>query len=187
MPLAYAVVADFSPHSERGKILGPMLALTNLGPCIGPVISGWHHPTFWRCQVVFLGFGYLWVSSLLFIGWTLPETARAIVGNSAAYPQGIWRTWWSILSEKRAKSDNNCATIDIMTEEAEGADINAGKTGKGKWIIPNSFISLKIIFYCDTLILWMAASHNAVWHCIQTSIPLTFGSTYGYNDLFVGL
>lgn len=40
MSLAYGVAADISPHSERGRILGPMLASTNLGPCIGPVIGG---------------------------------------------------------------------------------------------------------------------------------------------------
>lgn len=188
MSLAYAVVADVSPHSERGKILGPMLASTNLGPCIGPVISGGailaSGDVMW-CFWVLVFFG---ISSLLFIGWTLPETARTVVGNGSVYPQGIWRTWWSMLSEKIANSDNNRTTNnDFMTQE-EGEGINEGKTGKGKWIIPNPFISLKIIFYWDTfLILWMAASPYTVWYCIQTSLPLIFGNTYGYNDLFVGL
>ncbi|KAI1668795.1 AraJ, Arabinose efflux permease [Pyrenophora tritici-repentis] len=40
MSLAYAVVADVSLPAERGKILGPMLASTNFGPCLGPVIGG---------------------------------------------------------------------------------------------------------------------------------------------------
>jgi hypothetical protein len=33
----------------------------------------------------------------------------------------------------------------------------------------------------------MAASPYTVWYCIQTSLPLIYGNTYGYNDLFVGL
>ncbi|KAJ5628453.1 hypothetical protein N7490_010681 [Penicillium lividum] len=187
MSLAYAVVADISPHSERGRILGPMLTSTNLGPCIGPVIGGgailgsgdamW---CFWTLVI----FG---CTSLLLIGWTLPETARTVVGNGAVHPQGIWRTWWSILFEKNANLDTNdeCTT---WQEGEEVVDINVGKTGKGEWIIPNPFISLRVIFYLDTfLILWMAASPYAVWYCIQTSIPLIFGDIYGYNDLFVGL
>ncbi|KAJ2972769.1 hypothetical protein NUW58_g9118 [Xylaria curta] len=40
LSLAYAVVADIVPHSQRGSVLGPMLAATNLGPCIGPVVGG---------------------------------------------------------------------------------------------------------------------------------------------------
>jgi MFS family permease len=186
MSLAYAVVADISPHSERGRILGPMLTSTNLGPCVGPVIGGGailaSGDVMW-CFWVLAIFG---ITSLLLIGWTLPETARTVVGNGAVHPQGIWRTWSSMLSEKFSKSKNH--TTSDLTAPEEVADINAGKTGKGKWTIPNPFISLEIIFYWDTiLILWMAASPYTVWYCIQTSLPLIYGNTYGYNDLFVGL
>ncbi|CAI7640625.1 unnamed protein product [Penicillium glandicola] len=189
MSLAYAVVADISPHSERGRILGPMLTSTNLGPCIGPVIGGGAILASGNVMWCFWALVIFGVVSLLFIGWTLPETARTVVGNGAVYPQGIWRTWWSILSEKIAKSDiNHTTNNDFLAQEAEVTDINAGKTGRGKWIIPNPFISLGIIFYWDTiLILWMAASPYTVWYCIQTSLPLIYGNTYGYNDLFVGL
>ena len=190
MSLAYAVVADLSPHSERGKILGPMLASTNLGPCVRPVIGGGAILASGDVMWCFWALVIFGISSLLLIGWTLPETARTVVGNGAVYPQSIWRTWLSMLSEKIAKSDNiDTTNNNIMTqEEEEAADINAGKTGKGRWMIPNPFMSLKIIFYRDTfLILWMAASPYAVWYCVQTSIPLIFGNTYGYNDLVVGL
>ncbi|KAJ5164759.1 uncharacterized protein N7500_006589 [Penicillium coprophilum] len=188
MSLAYAVVADVSPHSERGKILGPMLTSTNLGPCIGPVIGGGailaSGDAMWCFWALFI-FGII---SLLFIGWTLPETARTVVGNGAVYPQSIWRTWWNLLVEKIPKLGNNPETDNAIMPQGQITDINAGKTGKGKWIIPNPFISLKIIFYWDTiLILWMAASPYAVWYCIQTSLPLIFRNTYGYNELFVGL
>ncbi|KAL4885289.1 major facilitator superfamily domain-containing protein [Aspergillus karnatakaensis] len=79
MSLAYAVVADISPRSDRGKILGPMLAATNLGPCVGPVIGGGailaSGDPLW-CFWALLIFGG---SSVLLIGWTLPETARVVV------------------------------------------------------------------------------------------------------------
>ncbi|KAK8123810.1 hypothetical protein PG999_003728 [Apiospora kogelbergensis] len=40
LSLAYAVVADYAVHSERGKFLGPMMVATNIGPSIGPPIGG---------------------------------------------------------------------------------------------------------------------------------------------------
>src|SRR5436190_5855454 len=62
------------------------------------------------------------------------------------------------------------------------------RQGPGKLTVPNPFASIRIILYWDTfLIPWPAASPNAVWYCIQTSIPLMNGQGYGYNDLIVGL
>lgn len=40
LSLAYAVVADYTVHSERGRFLSPMMTATNIGPSIGPIISG---------------------------------------------------------------------------------------------------------------------------------------------------
>ncbi|KAL3482476.1 major facilitator superfamily domain-containing protein [Aspergillus californicus] len=184
--LAYAVVAGISPRSGRGKILGPMLVSTNLGPCIGPVIGGGailaSGDPMW-CFWALLIFGGL---SLMLIEWVLPETARTVVGNGAVPALSFWRTWWSVLVEKRKKSE---VSNEIGIVPGEDSNINAGKTGKGKWTIQNPLSSVRIIFYRDTfLILWMAASPYTVWYCIQTSTPLIYGKDiYGYNDLIVGL
>jgi MFS family permease len=92
MSLDYAVVADISVSSERGKILGPMLAATNFGPSFGPVIGGGvvmaTGLTQWRFWTLVI-FG---VSSFLLIGWTMQETGRNIVGNGSVLPKGVWRT-----------------------------------------------------------------------------------------------
>ncbi|KAL4968580.1 major facilitator superfamily domain-containing protein [Aspergillus stella-maris] len=184
MSLAYAVAADISPRSERGRILGPMLASTNLGPCVGPVVGGGailaSGNPLW-CFWALLIFGG---SSLLLIGWTLPETARVIVGNGAVPARNLWRTWWDILYKRRSYQISDEAVM-----EGDHNNINVGKSGKGKWTIPNPFSSVRIIFYQDTfLTLWTAAFPYAVWYCIQTSIPSIFGKDiYGYNDLIVGL
>ncbi|KAL4910709.1 major facilitator superfamily domain-containing protein [Aspergillus multicolor] len=177
---SYAALAVLRGLQSIGgsAILGLMLASTNLGPCVGPVVgsgailaSGDPLWCFWAL-LIFGG------SSLMLIGWTLPETARTVVGNGAVPAKSAWQAWGDILHARKKHEASN------------GIDgIDGGTTGKGKWVIPNPLSSVRIIFYRDTfLILWMAASPYTVWYCIQTSIPLTFGKDiYGYNDLIVGL
>jgi multidrug resistance protein len=81
MSLAYAVVADISVPAERGKILGLMLAATNLGPCVGPIIGGGILEATQQVQWCFWTLAIFGVSSFLLLGWTLPETGRSVVGN----------------------------------------------------------------------------------------------------------
>ncbi|KAK7954064.1 hypothetical protein PG988_014758 [Apiospora saccharicola] len=40
LALAYGVVADVVASCERGRMLGPLMAATNLGPCLGPLLGG---------------------------------------------------------------------------------------------------------------------------------------------------
>lgn len=66
-----------------------------------------------------------------------------------------------------------------------------GPTGKGRLVVPNPFMPIRLIFYWDTFIsLWLAASPYAVWYLIQTSIPIIYGQGhggYGFEDVYVGL
>jgi hypothetical protein len=65
---------------------------------------------------------------------------------------------------------------------------NVVQTGRGKVSFPNPFPSLRVIFYPDTaLILWPCAAPYAVWYCIQISIPLIYGSQYGFSTLNLSL
>lgn len=216
LSLAYAVVADVVPHSRRGSVLGPMLAATNLGPCIGPVIGGGAilasgNPRWCFATLVIFG-----ASVLLLIGWTMPETGRSVVGNGAVEPQGVWATWWQLVRSavrrrKSSEQDLSSGSIESASKEAHGNgrikvepspatdtenkpsnsasdDPNIGKTGRGKLSAPNLLPSVRLIFHRDTaLILWLCATPYAVWYCIQTSIPLIYGPGYGFNDLEVGL
>jgi len=182
MSLAYAVVADISVPAERGKILGPMLASTNLGPCFGPVIGGGivlaTGQTQWCFWVLFI-FG---ISSLMMIGWTMPETARSIVGNGAVCPHSLWRTWSSYLMPSSSQEP------EIQGSSTSVDGVNQGKLGVGAWSFPNPLTSVRLIFHADTsLTLWSAASPYAMWYCIQASIPLIYGQQYGYNPLAVSL
>jgi MFS family permease len=205
MSLAYAIVADISVPAERGKILGPMLAATNLGPCFGPVIGGgivyatgktaW---CFWTL-VVFGG------SALMMLGWTMPETGRAVVGNGEVPARGIWRTWWAVAWSLRkastSDSDADSEQPDNYSTEAAPAPapapnhsstiaINTNNPGPGTLTLtlPNPLTSLRILVHPDTfLTLYCAASPYAVWYSIQTSIPLIYRDVYGYNDLTISL
>ncbi|KAI0109260.1 major facilitator superfamily domain-containing protein [Nemania sp. FL0031] len=209
LSLAYAVVADVVPHSQRGAILGPMLAATNLGPCIGPVVGGGAilasgNPRWCFATLVIFG-----ASALLLIGWTMPETGRAVVGNGAVKAQGVWATWWQLVrsafrrrsagaqeaasgelekGSKRADGSNEKEYAEKKAPVLVADDPNFGKTGRGKLSAPNPLPSVRLIFHRDTaLILWLCATPYAVWYCIQTSIPLIYGPGYGFNDLEVGL
>ena len=193
MALAYGVAADISPHSERGKVLGPMLASTNLGPCIGPVIGGGAILASGDPQWCFWALLIFGVSALLLVGWTMPETGRTVVGNGGVKAQGLWRTWFDVVRTSARFQMGKNGDVGAWNEGTQNSilcidDANTGKTGRGKLTFSNPLMFIRIIFYWDTfLILWMAASPYAVWYCIQTSMPLIYGDKYGYNDLVVGL
>ena len=88
--IGFAVVADIAAPAERGKLLGPVLMLVNLGPVIAPVIggplcdaAGWRW-LFWLLTMVGSVF-------LVFVTLFLPETNRKIVGNGIIRASGISR------------------------------------------------------------------------------------------------
>lgn len=187
LSLAYAVVADVSVHSERGRFLAPMLTATNIGPCIGPIIGGGavlgsgRDPRWCFRALLIFGASGVWL-----IGWGMPETARGVVGNGGIEARGIWRNWWSLLlgtGKRKARRDEEGEDGG----EEEQAEINVGKTGRGKFVVPNPLPSLRIVFYPDTfLTLWLAGAPYALWFCVQTSITPVFGRKYGFNPLEVG-
>jgi MFS family permease len=209
MSLAYGTVSDVVLHSRRGSYLAPMLTTTNFGQWVGPVIGG--GLTFaagdprW-CFRALLIFG---ASSTLLIGWVMPETGRNIVGNGAVPPQGIWMTWWAFFTSNRvvksifsilfavngqidqpsrpseAVQENNNKTA---AESELAMPANVGKTGRGKFVFPNPWPSIKIVFYRDTfLVLWLAGCPSAILFCMQTSISPIFTHIYGFNPLQIGL
>ncbi|KAL5085612.1 hypothetical protein Trisim1_010097 [Trichoderma cf. simile WF8] len=104
--ISYGIVADVASPAERGSMLGPMLSTCNGISAVGPVIGG---------AVALSTGGVKWVFFALFIvaalcvvlaGFTLPETARTVVGNGSVPAVGIWRTWWSVLRKKRPQRED---------------------------------------------------------------------------------
>ena len=95
-PIAYGIVAGVAVVSERGKMLGPMLSTCNAISAVGPVAGGALALRTEGFTWIFLGLLVIAVFCLLLVGFTLPETARNIVGNGTKSPYGVWRTWASL-------------------------------------------------------------------------------------------
>ena len=152
--LAYAVVADVTVHSERGRFLGPMLMATNVGPCIGPVIGGGAALASGDPRWCFRALCIFGASALLLIGLAMPETCRSIVGNGAVPAQGLWRTWVGCLSDSEVlhgirrrllpRSPKSDAMIEANPSQLKGE--NEGKTGRGKLVLTTPRPSIRILF-----------------------------------------
>ncbi|KAF2789554.1 MFS general substrate transporter [Melanomma pulvis-pyrius CBS 109.77] len=160
--IAYGIVADVSVVSKRRKMLCPMLSACNGISAVGLVIGG---------AVALNTNGYTWVFlSLLIVaiiffvmvGFTVPETARSVVGNGSIPVHGIWRTWMSFSHGR--------------------ASVKASQS------LRRVFDSLRITLNPDAaVILWMAASSYGIYYTFQVAIPVIFDDVYAYNELEIGL
>jgi MFS family permease len=174
--IAYGIVADVAVVSERGKMLGPMLATCNGISAIGPVIGG---------AIALKTEGHTWVFVTLLIiaflcfltvGFTLPETARSVAGNGSRPIHGIWRTWADVLlpSDKEQKTPSS--------DETRVAAVKASQS------LRRVVDSLRIILYPDAAaILWMIASSYGIYYTFQVVIPVIYADIYHYNQLQIGL
>ncbi|KAL9476666.1 hypothetical protein ACSS6W_006507 [Trichoderma asperelloides] len=173
--ISYGVVADVAPVAERGSMLGPMLSTCNGISAVGPVIGGAVALGTGGVRWVFLALFLIAVTCLVLAGFTLPETARTVVGNGSVPAVGIWRTWWSVLASKKSQRE------DVCDEQ------NPAKKRQA-WRAANAFASFRIILYKDAaVVLWMVASSYSVYYTFQVAIPVIFDDIYRYNELQIGL
>jgi MFS family permease len=180
-PIAYGIVADVAVVSERGKMLGPMLSTCNAISAVGPVIGGAIALSTSGCTWVFLALLIIALMSLLLAGFTLPETARNVVGNGTQPAHGVWRTWWSLFRGKEQQWRKE-------SEANDGTEKPLQVDGKPTWRPLCAFASLRIILYPDAAaVLWMVASSYSVYYTFQVAIPVIFEEIYGYRELEIGL
>jgi MFS family permease len=175
-PIAYGIVADVTVVSERGKMLGPMLATCNGISAIGPVIGG---------AIALKTGGHRWVFVTLLIiaflcflavGFTVPETARSVAGNGSRAVHGIWRTWADILPRRRKQ------------KHVSSPDETRVPAVKATQSIRRVIDSLRIVFYPDAfVILWMIVSSYGIYYTFQVVIPVIYADIYHYNQLQIGL
>ena len=144
VPIAYGIVADVAVLSERGRMLGPMLATCNAISTVGPIVGGVVAMSTGRATWGF--FALLVLALLLFVlaGFTLPETARGIVGNGSEQAHGMWQTWDVVFrqsrrEERRRGEKENKGKDDVPTE--------ANEADRQPWRPSTIFASLRINFF----------------------------------------
>lgn len=187
LALGYAVVADISASSERGKYMGVVGAGINVGPALSPVIGGilaqylgWRS-IFWFC--------FIFSSSVLIpYALTVPETCRKIVGNGSIPPQAWNKTLIDIIHERRQRRNR---TRD-QRRSSEASSISThyipSDGPRPKLRFPNPLRALTIAFDkgIGLVILYNSLLYLSFIISVAT-LSTQFKNIYGYNDLQIGL
>ncbi|TQN68733.1 Itaconate transport protein [Colletotrichum shisoi] len=184
--LGFAMVADISTSSERGKYMGIVGAGINVGPTVGPVLGGvltqyfgWAS-IFWFC-VVLIG---LWlIPYALFI----PETCRNVVGNGSLSPQPWSRPVVDLVRRRRRlhRRRINAENADPLSRSESAA---MAAQPKRKLRFPNPIRSVKIIFEREMgLVLAYNSMLYVAFICVAATLGTLFREIYGFNDLELGL
>lgn len=177
--IAYGIVADVAVVSRRGKMLGPMLSFCNGISALGPIIGGAVAQSTGAYTWVFLALLAVALICLIVAGFTLPETARSVVGNGSRPAHGLSRNclpnrWvFQYGSTKQADQDESPANHHHR---------------RPRWTLAMALHSLRIILYPDAaVILWMISTSYSVYYTFQVAISVIFADIYGYNNFEVGL
>lgn len=175
--IAYGIVADVAMVSERGRMLGPMLSFCNGISAVGPVVGGAVAQSTGAHVWVFVALLAVAVVCFVLTGFTLPETARAIVGDGSGPARGLSRVWtYGCVKSRESKKQ----TSDEMVSTTSQA--------RPKWTVKAAVHSLRIILYPDAAaILWMVATSYSVYYTFQVAIPVIYDEVYHYNDFQIGL
>jgi len=164
--IAYGVVADIASPAERGGFVGIVSFGTNTAPALGPLLGG--------VLLAFRG----WTSIFWFLGisagvclclaiFTLPETARNIVGNGSISVSGIYTLPFFM----------NRTTLQRTEREK-----------KFNWRLPNPLTCLYRLSDKDTSILIITLSiFYMTYTCLQATLSTIFIGLYGLSDLQAGL
>ncbi|KAI0143679.1 major facilitator superfamily domain-containing protein [Xylariaceae sp. FL1272] len=179
-PLSYGIVADVAVTSQRGRMLGPMLAICNGISAFGPVIGGAIVLGSSGVKWVFAALLIISVACLLVTGIAMPETARCITGNGSEPAVGIYRTWWAVLrGSQRRKTD-----IEGPTREEHPRPSIA----RHRWSVFSLLGTFRIIVIRDAApALWVIGVSYGVYYTFQVAIPVIFDEIYHYNQLQIGL
>lgn len=188
LALGYAVVADISSSSERGKYMGVVGAGINVGPALSPVIGGilaqylgWRS-IFWFCFIFSC-------SVLIPYALTVPETCRTIVGNGSIPPQAWNKTLIDILHERRQRRQRTRDRGQRRTSEASSISTHYVPSDgpRPSLRFPNPLRALTIALDKG---IGLVILYNALLYLIFITVVATlstqFKTIYGYNDLQIG-
>ncbi|CAK7204682.1 hypothetical protein SEUCBS139899_007441 [Sporothrix eucalyptigena] len=186
--LCQAVVADIVTSAERGQYIGFTVLPTVLAPTVGPILGGVLSQYLgWRSIFWFLVISstVMFVVLLLF----LPETCRQIVGDGSIRPHPLYRTFWQLFSDWRAKRNYKKQKKHGQENGLERTVTRASSVRPPlKVKFPNPLRSLLMLFEKQIGIL---VGYNAIvfagFYSISVAMPSQYALIYGYNDLVIGL
>ncbi|KAK3352825.1 major facilitator superfamily domain-containing protein [Lasiosphaeria hispida] len=167
LALCFAVIADVSVSSERGKYMGILSAGINISgtsPVLGGILAqylGWR-AIFWFCLI----FSGAWLIPFVL---AVPETSRKVVGNGSIPAQG-----W-----------NMTLLVYIRSRRHPPVEQSAPKH---KLRFPNPFNSLRVILEKDmALVFTYSTLIYVVFLVVTATLSTEFAVIYRYNDLLIGL
>ena len=190
--ITYGVIADVCIPAQRGAMVGLAVASSNLGTVAGPVLGG---VIAWETGGAAWVFGLLAIfgaSSLTIMVLSLPETARRVVGDGAQGKRldsaGVlswlllgprWGNRPATLHDPENTKDKTSSTVHPREPQRSSEHPSAPTT---------PLDAVRIIFAKDTsLILWLAGSPYALWYCVSAVLPGIYASSYGWDELAIGL
>ncbi|KAI1028610.1 hypothetical protein LB503_002642, partial [Fusarium chuoi] len=167
----YAVVADMTTTSERGKYMGIVGMGMTVGPGLGLLLGGlltqyFSWPSvFWFCLIV----AAAWVIPyILFV----PETCRQVVGNGSVSATGWNRTVMEWLSRQKDQTEHQ----------------SQPRPQKRDFHLPNPLPTLVICLQKDmSMILLFNAILFASIFMVLTTASTSFVEQYGLSQIQVGL
>lgn len=185
--LSAATVADISTKSERGSMMGIVMAGNFVGPAIGPIIGGLLAQYLgWRSIFWFLTIAssiYL-VPLLLFF----PETARNVVGDGTKPAQ----PWNRPLIQYAFRQENMCGssspkgtkeTCPVRSNDS-GVDVKSQRSLS----FPNPLKSLAVVRHLNSIIILIITGViMGANMTVLSSITEVYSSQYHLNTLQVGL
>ncbi|OJD35229.1 major facilitator superfamily transporter [Diplodia corticola] len=181
--LGNGVISDVTTSAERGSYVAWVQMGTQLGPALGPILGG--------VLAQFLGwpsiFWFLAISGgvyLILYIILIPETGRNVVGDGSLPPQGWNKSLLNIIAERRRKKNGLERTVSRQAKHEESKRLAAGRHLR----FPNPFQALRIVVEKDVSLILLALSILMTgFFCMIVPMPGIFASTYGFNDLQIGL
>jgi len=172
LALCFAVIADVSVSSERGKYMGILGAGINAGPALSPVLGGilaeylgWR-AIFWFCLI----FSGAWLIPFVL---AVPETGRNVVGNGSTTATG-----WNMTLLDYVRSHRQPAPRPDVQQSSPKPPLR----------FPNPFNALRVALQKDLAMLYLYGTLvYLVFILICATLSTEFSAIYGYSDLVIGL
>lgn len=176
--LTMAVVADIATSAQRGKYSGYANCGILFGPALGPTIGGTLSQYLgWRSIFWFLA---IFSAIFLFLfAFLFPETCRNVVGNGSIPARGINLSILGHIQRRKA---------GVVSTTSTGPEEDTGAKKPRKCRLPNPLLTLRVLAEKESglLLVYLGLFFSGQMY-INAALPSLLASTYGYNDLQVGL